>query len=589
MGDLFRRAGVFFVTGIASATFACSALAQTDVAPPARVGRLAFTSGAVSFHDTQQTGWTNAVVNSPLTTGDALWTEPNARSEVSLAGTRLRMAGATELDMLAVDDTQTRLQLPQGRLDVKSAAMETNQPYEIVTPRGTVSLLQPGDYSVEAGTADDPTRLGVRAGEAELQGPNGERATIHAGEVAELTGDPASPQLRVQQMAPPPMPAAWADRDRQVAYDQPPQYLTAGITGYEDLNAYGVWINDGTYGEVWVPGGVPSGWEPYRMGHWAYVAPWGWTWIDDQPWGFAPYHYGRWANGGGRWMWVPPERDPHPVYAPALVAFLSGAAPGRTFTNRSREPVGWFPLGPHEAYVPSYTTNRDYYRRLNRSAGVQDRVLDEHWERAQQRQAHPNALANQRFATVVPASTFAASQPVMHAALNVSPSRLAVAPTAPVAAPSAASLAKPPARQAPTAPGPRFAVTEPTAPTPETNRRALPPLAPRQGVATPQPQPSQQQHPAPQQVRPTEPSHPEPPPHPQAPPPPPQASAPPHQAPPSLPASHAAPAPQQQAHPAPPPPQPPQHPAPQQAQSPHPAPPPQQHPAPQQQKAEEKK
>jgi hypothetical protein len=119
-------------------------------------------------------------------------------------------------------------------------------------------------------------------------------------------------QLRTIQAAPPAPPPYWASRDRQVAYD-PPQYLSAGMTGYEDLNAYGDWINDGSYGQVWAPRAVPAGWAPYRTGHWSYVQPWGWTWIDEQPWGFAPYHYGRWANAGNRWVWVPPQRDVRPV------------------------------------------------------------------------------------------------------------------------------------------------------------------------------------------------------------------------------------------------------------------------------------
>src|SRR6185369_4084707 len=93
MGQLFRRVAVTIATGVASVTFVCSgALAQSE--PPGRVGRLAFTNGTVSFHDDEQSGWTPAVVNTPLTSGDALWTEPNARSEVSLAGTRIRMEGA---------------------------------------------------------------------------------------------------------------------------------------------------------------------------------------------------------------------------------------------------------------------------------------------------------------------------------------------------------------------------------------------------------------------------------------------------------------------------------------------------------------
>ena len=34
-------------------------------------------------------------------------------------------------------------------------------------------------------------------------------------------------------------------------------------------------------------------------GRWVWTEPWGWTWVDDQPWGFAPSHYGRWVNMAG--------------------------------------------------------------------------------------------------------------------------------------------------------------------------------------------------------------------------------------------------------------------------------------------------
>ena len=618
MGDLFCRGGVIFLTGLVAAGLAWSSLAQAQGEPPARVGRLAFANGPVSFHDQQQSGWVPAVINTPLTSGDALWTEPTARSEISLAGTRVRMEGSTQLGMLAIDDSQTRLQLDQGRIDVKSLAMDTNQPYQILTPRGTISLLQQGDYYVEAGSTQDPTRLGVRAGAAQIQALNGQVLVVRPGEVGEVLGDASSPQLRTINTAPPAPPAYWAGRDRQLTYDQPPQYLSAGITGYEDLNAYGSWINDGSYGEVWAPRAVPAGWAPYRTGRWIYQQPWGWTWVDDQPWGFAPYHYGRWANSGGRWVWVPPQRDVRPVYAPALVAFVGGIELAATLANRSVAPVGWFPLGPREAYVPSYTTNQDYYLRLNRGARVQDEILRERWERAQRREAFEAgqraALMNQRFATVVPASAFVGSQPVMRSALRVAPNQIAAAPVAPVAAPPAPTvsianaaaqpartlapsattpgaagpaapnnvavartavadmptLAKPATIQALTAPGPKIAATHPGAPTADQSKPALPPLAPRQGVAPPAlkgaitsvpSQPAKPGEAAPivapqQQPKPAEPTRPQ-----AAPAPPPAAPAPQQQArpaeapkPQAAPApAPAAPAPQQQARPAEPP------------------------------------
>jgi hypothetical protein len=445
MGEVFGRTTMKLLAGFVGASLVtCTVFAQAQNDPPGRVGRLAFVEGTVSFHDDEENGWTKAVVNTPLTTGDALWTEPNSRSEVSLAGTRIRMDGSTELDMSQIDDNQVRLQLAQGRIDVKTTTqMDGTQPYEIATPRGTITLQQQGDYYVEAGSQQDPTRLGVRAGAAQIQGLNGQTLAVRPGEVGEVYGDGTSMQLKTVRAAPPAPAASWAVRDKQVVYDQQPEYLPVGMTGYEDLNGYGDWVNDGSYGQVWVPRSTPAGWAPYRTGHWSYVKPWGWTWIDEQPWGFAPYHYGRWANSNNRWVWVPPQREQRPVYAPALVAFVGGLELAAQLGNQGRNsgPVGWFPLGPREAYVPPYSTNRDYYQRINRAARIQDRDLEDRWQRAQRREAYVagqnSVLANQRFATVVPSQAFVRSQPVQRAAMKVTADQIAKAAVAPVSAPPA--------------------------------------------------------------------------------------------------------------------------------------------------------
>jgi Family of unknown function (DUF6600)/FecR protein len=551
MGQSF---GVALAAVASIVAFSSPAYALND--PPSQVGRLAFTEGTVSFHDDQQTGWSPAAINTPLTSGDSLWTEPNARSEISVAGTRVRMGGGTQLDMLAIDDSQTRLQVAQGRVDIKTYSLDPNVPYQVVTPRGTVSLRQQGDYYVEAGSTQDATRLGVRSGAAQIQSLNGQTLTVRPGQVGEIYGDAGTPQLRTINSAPPAMPASWAARDRQVNYDLPAQYLSAGVTGYEDLGSYGSWSNDSQYGNVWTPRAVPSGWQPYKTGHWSYVQPWGWTWVDDQPWGYAPYHYGRWANIGGRWVWVPPQRETAPVYAPALVAFIGGIELALGLGNQNNAPVGWFPLGPREVYVPSYTTDQNYYTRINRSNQIQQQVLDDRWQRAQRRETYIAAqnapLVNQRFATVVPSEIFVRSQPVARAALPVSAAQIAAAPVAPVSAPPAPTasvatvvpataptartspaatppaatattpatpdpkaeadakakadaqmkaanvpvattavaamptLAKPAATATPTAPGPKVAATQPTAPTGDKTNQAVPALAPRQGAAPPE-------------------------------------------------------------------------------------------------------
>ncbi len=445
MVERFRRSAAIMFVGVVGLSGVATAQPAPTGDPPGRIGRLAFIQGTVSFHDAQQDSWSPAVVNTPITTGDSLWTEPTGHNEMAIANTRVRMDGDTQLDVIQLDDSQTRLQLDQGRLDIKTFGSDSGQPYQVITPRGTVAFKDQGDYYVHAGSTDDPTILGVRAGTAEFQSPNGQTVSLHSGELAEISGDGGSIDVRKIESAPPAMPAYWAQRDQQVTY-APVQYLSADVTGYEDLNAYGSWSNDPEYGEVWAPQAVAADWTPYSTGSWSYVNSYGWTWVDSSPWGFAPYHYGRWANRDNHWFWVPPERQEHAVYAPALVAFVGGTELGVALGVQSRQPVGWFPLGPREAYVPPYTADRAYYQRINANARVPEAALNDRWQRAERHEAlqanqQNEQLANRRFATVVSADDFARSRPVQQARLHVAADRLTAAPVAAVSAPPAPTMA----------------------------------------------------------------------------------------------------------------------------------------------------
>ncbi len=95
------------------------------------------------------------------------------------------------------------------------------------------------------------------------------------------------------------------DRDQHEDKAESSNYISPEMTGADDLDEYGHWNYAADYGPVWTPVGVAPGWAPYRFGHWVWVAPWGWTWVENEPWGFAPFHYGRWAFIGGGWGWVP--------------------------------------------------------------------------------------------------------------------------------------------------------------------------------------------------------------------------------------------------------------------------------------------
>jgi hypothetical protein len=152
-----------------------------------------------------------------------------------------------------------------------------------------------------------------------------------------------------------------------------------GVVGYAQLDSYGTWSQDPGQGAVWYPRVAVADWAPYRYGHWDWISPWGWTWIDDAPWGFAPFHYGRWTMIGQRWAWVPGRMVARPAYAPALVVFM-GSGSQFSFSVGSGPGVGWYPLAPGEAWWPTYRTSPRYVGFVNYSINLHNypRNYDHH-------------------------------------------------------------------------------------------------------------------------------------------------------------------------------------------------------------------
>jgi hypothetical protein len=211
--------------------------------------------------------------------------------------------------------------------------------------------------------------------------------------------------------------------------DQPPsappssRYVSSQTTGYDMLDRYGRWDTLADSETVWFPTSVPDDWAPYRFGHWDSIAPWGWTWIDDQPWGFAPFHYGRWINVDGHWGWVPGAVVPHPVYAPALVAFID--TPGDSDGDPDGGPgVGWFPLGPDDDYAPWYDAGPAYVDGVNRAFHGHFHDFGPHGYGDRGREAWRAQYFNRRFATVVSRAAFANAARVDRALMRMPADRL---------------------------------------------------------------------------------------------------------------------------------------------------------------------
>jgi FecR protein len=360
---------------IALAGFSPRAKAN-DEDPPSRVARLAYAQGSVSFQPAGTDDWVTAGLNRPVTTGDKLWSDNDGRTELQLDGSLVRLSSNTGFSFLNLSDHVTQIQLTAGTLLVRVRRLDENETYEIDTPNLAFSVLRPGVYRITVNEAGDSTAIKIRSGEGEVTG-GGAAYTVHANDYDTFSGtDELSANSESYSNDEDQFDTWAANRDRHWENSNSSRYVSAEVVGYEDLDDHGSWRQTPDNGNVWFPRTSVPGWAPYHYGHWDYIEPWGYTWVDDEPWGFAPFHYGRWVSYEGSWGWVPAPAQVEgvvyvrPVYAPALVAWVGGPhfaigigvdgggyAPG--------ESVGWFPLGPREVYVPSYRVSRNYVNNVN--------------------------------------------------------------------------------------------------------------------------------------------------------------------------------------------------------------------------------
>jgi len=128
-------------------------------------------------------------------------------------------------------------------------------------------------------------------------------------------------------------PPADLGADNEIAQSYDDGYDAQAYSQFQTaLAPYGGWDYDSSYGYVWSPSAsiVGTGFSPYATGgNWA-LTEYGWTWVSDWSWGWAPFHYGRWITRAGRWSWVPGS-----MWGPAWVSWRSGGGY-----------VGWSPLPP---------------------------------------------------------------------------------------------------------------------------------------------------------------------------------------------------------------------------------------------------
>jgi len=92
-----------------------------------------------------------------------------------------------------------------------------------------------------------------------------------------------------------PQPQASVARSIRDLSQTPP--TVSYSTFYARLEPLGVWRETSTYGYVWQPREAEQsrGWRLYTNDRWVYTDA-RWTWVSNEPFGWATYHYGRWAR-----------------------------------------------------------------------------------------------------------------------------------------------------------------------------------------------------------------------------------------------------------------------------------------------------
>ena len=302
-----------------------------DNGDPSESARVRFLEGDVKIERDGDDRVDEGSLNAPVFPGDVV-TTAHGRVEVQLAdGTLVRMDETSRVTFLSLpepggNDEDTVLQVSEGSASVEvRGALSRDKDFRIDTPSASVYLLASGRYRIDVEGRYKKTRTSAFRGVAEVVGDDGS-VILRSGQRT-FVGDSGEPEpARTFNTAASDEFDGWvldrSDHYRRASADDDvgEDALPEPVRPYRsELSYYGSWVDVAPYGRCWVPGGVSAGWRPYGNGYWAY-GPGGNFWVSYDPWGWAPYHYGRWVFVGGRgWFWVPGD-----MFSGAWVSWFYG-------------------------------------------------------------------------------------------------------------------------------------------------------------------------------------------------------------------------------------------------------------------------
>ena len=181
--------------------------------------------GSVSFQPAGEQDWVGAVNNRPMTTGDKLWADKGSRAEMQLGSAAIRLSENTGISFLNLDDHTVQMQLSSGAVNIRVRDLDRNDVFEIDTPNLAFTIMQPGNYRMEASEDGSNTIVTVKEGEGEATG-NGQTYTIHAGQRTTFSGTD-SLNADMEQIGQPDQFDNWAyERDHRHETSRSAQYVS---------------------------------------------------------------------------------------------------------------------------------------------------------------------------------------------------------------------------------------------------------------------------------------------------------------------------------------------------------------------------
>ena len=379
--------------------------------PPSRVARISVMQGNVSFQPATVNDFSAAEANYPLTSGDRLYTDNGALAELEIGNLVARLGQQADFTITSLTDQVAQFGLAQGSVVLKTFQLDPDTTTEIDTPNASITVLASGVVRVDYFPDQNVTVVRELSGQIQVDADGVHQVLEGNTQVLRVTGSNPSTWDSENLPRPDDLDRFSGQRDsydRQATASES-AYVPPDMIGAEDLASNGDWESTGDYGAVWYPNNVADDWAPYSVGRWVSIAPWGWTWVGGERWGFAPYHYGRWIHVGRRWGWVPGPPTAHPMYSPALVAFVGGAG----FSVGGAGVTAWFPLGPGEQYRPWYRTSGAYVNRVNAGGFHNNHVNN-----------FPGGYMNRSAVTAIPVRNFGNGRPVRESVVHVDPNQL---------------------------------------------------------------------------------------------------------------------------------------------------------------------